>query len=139
MAQASGTWACDRASYLKSLIKSNILVGSGGGITIDASLGAWATTCASFDIVSVHDYGTSASTAVNALKGARAGAAKGKVVMMGEWGMTGANKASTIKSFVDAFKAAGLPWMYWEVVKPGKATSDFEVRSSRSHFRSDDC
>lgn len=129
MDSVSGTWACDRAATLKSLLPSgsNILVGSGGGITTTLSLGAWATTCASIDIVSVHDYGTDAQTTANALIAAKSGSASGKIVMMGEWGITGANKASTISQFVAAFKAAGLPWMYWEIVKPGKAASDFEV------------
>lgn len=131
MGMASSTWACDRAAYLKSIIPSgsSILIGSGGGITTELSLGGWATTCASFDIISVHDYGTNAQNTANALTAAKSGSASGKIVMMGEWGITGANKASTIAAFVNAFKAAGLPWMYWEVVKPGKASSDFEVSS----------
>ncbi|ORY88173.1 glycoside hydrolase superfamily [Leucosporidium creatinivorum] len=129
MDSVSSTWACDRAATIKSLLPSgsSILVGSGGGITTTLSLGAWATTCDSIDIVSVHDYGTDAQTTANALVAAKSGSASGKIVMMGEWGITGSNKASTISQFVAAFKAAGLPWMYWEIVKPGKAASDFEV------------
>jgi hypothetical protein len=139
MDSVSPTWACDRAATLKSLLPSgsNILVGSGGGITTQLSLGGWATTCGSIDIVSVHDYGTDAWTTANALIAARSGVASGKIVMMGEWGITGANKASTIAKFVEAFKSAGLPWMYWEIVKPGKAASDFEVSSALAFCRFD--
>lgn len=82
MSMASSTWACDRASYLKSLISSNILISSGGGITLTDSLGSWATGCASFDIVSVHDYGTSASSTANALAAAQ-NDHPGKKVIMG--------------------------------------------------------
>jgi hypothetical protein len=81
--------------------------------------------CPSFDIISVHDYGTSAWTTAGALASAQKQTSKR--VIMGEWGTTGANKATLISQFVDAFKQNGIPWMYWEVVKPGKATSDFEV------------
>ncbi|KAI5477770.1 beta-1,3-mannanase [Pseudohyphozyma bogoriensis] len=150
MTMVSTSWTCNRAATLKSLIPANssILVSSGGGITTTLSLGTWATNCANIDVVSyafspaalsvafvingasflrVHDYGTDAAVTVSALVYAAQNAASGKTVMMGEWGMTGANKAALTASFVKAFAAAGLPWMYWEVVKPGKAASDFEV------------
>ncbi|BGP24151.1 beta-1,3-mannanase [Rhodotorula toruloides] len=126
MAMASSTWACDRASYLKSLITSNILVSSGGGITLTDSLGSWATGCDAFDIVSVHDYGTSASSTANALAAAQ-NDYPGKKVIMGEWGIAGVNKAAIISQFVSAFEAKGVSWSYWEVTKPGAKATDFEV------------
>ncbi|TKA50408.1 hypothetical protein B0A53_06263 [Rhodotorula sp. CCFEE 5036] len=126
MLMASSTWACDRAAYLKSLIKSNILVSSGGGITTTDSLGSWAVNCDSIDIVSVHDYGTSAGVTASALASARSNHPD-KQIIMGEWGVAGANKAQIVAAFVAAFRDQGLSWMYWEVVRPGKAASDFEV------------
>ncbi|GAA6042578.1 hypothetical protein JCM8097_003140 [Rhodosporidiobolus ruineniae] len=128
MQMASSTWACDRAAYLKSLLPSGsgIKISSGGGITTTDSLGSWAVNCDSFDVISVHDYGTSAQTTANTLASAQA-AHPDKVIMMGEWGMTGANKAALISQFVSAFNAKSIPWSYWEVIKPGKAASDFEV------------
>ncbi|KAK4700765.1 mannan endo-1,4-beta-mannosidase, partial [Phenoliferia sp. Uapishka_3] len=129
MQMASATWACDRAQHLRSLLpsSSSILISSGGGITLTASLGTWATSCTSIDVISVHDYGTSATSTVNALVAAAGGVASGKTVMLGEWGIAGANKAALVAQFVTALKAAGIPWMIWEVVKPGKAASDFEI------------
>lgn len=129
MLMASSTWACDRAAHLKSLITSGILVSSGGGITTADSLGSWAMSCDSFDVISVHDYGTSASVTAGALAAAQA-SNPGKQIIMGEWGMAGANKASLVSAFVSAFADHGLSWMYWEVVRPGQASSDFEVRLS---------
>ncbi|GAA5884393.1 hypothetical protein JCM3774_002357 [Rhodotorula dairenensis] len=126
MLMASSTWACDRAGYLKSLIKSNILISSGGGITTSDSLGSWAVNCDAIDIVSVHDYGTSAGTTAAALASARANHPD-KQIIMGEWGIAGANKADLVAAFVSAFRDQGLSWMYWEVVRPGKAASDFEI------------
>ncbi|GAA5905838.1 hypothetical protein JCM6882_000474 [Rhodosporidiobolus microsporus] len=128
MAMASSTWACDRAKVLKSIIPSSsaIKVSTGGGITTTDSLGSWAVDCSAFDIVSVHDYGTSASNTANALAAAQAKHTD-KEVIMGEWGMSGANKAALISQFVSAFADKSIPQMYWEVVRPGKAASDFEV------------
>ncbi|BGP31546.1 hypothetical protein JCM10296v2_003316 [Rhodotorula toruloides] len=126
MSMASSTWACDRAAYLKSLISSNILISSGGGITLTDSLGSWATGCGAFDIVSVHDYGTSASSTANALAAAQ-NDHPGKKVIMGEWGIAGVNKAAIISQFVSAFKAKGVSWSYWEITKPGAKATDFEI------------
>ena len=130
MDMASSSWTCDRSTYLKSLLpaSSPILVSSGGGIDLKASLGSWATSCPAIDIVSVHDYGTDPSSTVPALVAAAKGVAAGKRVMLGEWGISGPNKASTIAKFVSMLKEAGMPWMIWEVVKPGKSDSDLEVR-----------
>lgn len=126
---ASSTWSCDRSTHLRSLLPSSsgILISSGGGITLTASLGSWATSCSSIDIVSVHDYGTTASSTVPALVAAQQSYSN-KIVMLGEWGAAGSNKASIIQSFVSALKAAGMPWMVWEVVNPGAKAADFEVR-----------
>ncbi|KPV75112.1 glycoside hydrolase family 5 protein [Rhodotorula graminis WP1] len=126
MQMASSTWSCDRARYLKSLITSNIKVSSGGGITTSSSLGSWATGCSAFDIISVHDYGTSAAATAGALAAAKA-AHPGKEVIMGEWGMAGANKATVISQFVNAFNAQGISNMFWQITKPGAGAADFEV------------
>ncbi|GAA5838172.1 hypothetical protein JCM9279_004145 [Rhodotorula babjevae] len=126
MQMASSTWSCDRARYLKSLITSNIKVSSGGGITTSSSLGSWATGCSAFDIVSVHDYGTSASATAGALAAAKA-AHPDKEIIMGEWGMAGANKATIISQFVNAFKAQGISNMVWQITKPGAGAADFEI------------
>lgn len=140
-------WNCDRASTIRSTLPTNsrILVSTGGGITTQTSLADWAFSCAYFDIISVHDYGTTASVTANALKAAQAKTSK--IVVMEEWGMTGDNKAQIVGQFVAAFKAAHIPWMYWEVgsasalllldlaltrvspqiANPGQGANNFEV------------
>ncbi|KAK4046150.1 hypothetical protein OIV83_006291 [Microbotryomycetes sp. JL201] len=126
MPMASDSWSCDRAKHLKQLLSgSSIKISSGGGITTTDSLGSWAMNCDSFDIVSVHDYGTSAWTTAGALDDARS--KTNKEVIMGEWGIAGPNKAQIIGEFVSAFKSKGLPWMYWQITKPGQCAQDFEV------------
>ncbi|GAA5842405.1 hypothetical protein JCM11251_004218 [Rhodosporidiobolus azoricus] len=128
MGMASSTWACDRGKVLKSIIPSSsaIKVGSGGGITTSASLASWAVDCPAFDVISVHDYGTNAGVTASTLAAAQA-KHQDKEVIMGEWGASGANKAAIISQFVSALAEKNIPQMYWEVVRPGKAASDFEV------------
>lgn len=126
---ASSTWVCSRAAKLQSLIPSgsSILVSSGGGTTTTASLDSSFTGCSSLDVISVHDYGTNAAVTAAAVSAAQAKLGDDKLVIMGEWGATGTNKAATVASFVNAFKAAGIPQMVWEVVNPGKKAADFEI------------
>ncbi|GAA5992473.1 hypothetical protein JCM11641_000833 [Rhodosporidiobolus odoratus] len=136
MPMASSTWACQRASYLKSLLPSNsaIKISSGGGITTSASLGDWALDCDAFDVVSVHDYGTNAWNTAGTLASAQA-KYPGKEIVMGEWGAAGANKAATISSFVSAFAAKSIPWMYWQITKPGAGADDFEVWTNEAAWK----
>lgn len=127
---ASSTWTCDRAGRIKENLpsNSNILVTTGGGITVATSLADWAFSCKNFDIISVHDYGTSASSTVSALvSGQKKAANYGKSILFEEWGALGSNKANILQSFAYALRDAGIPWLYWEVVKPGRGSSDFEV------------
>lgn len=130
MSLASSTWNCDRAGRIKQSLPpgSGIKITTGGGITIATSLADWAWNCANFDIISVHDYGTSASVTVGALVAAKAKASeRNKEIIFEEWGALGWNKADTIKAFATGLAQASIPWLYWEVVKPGKGESDFEV------------
>lgn len=130
MSLASSSWNCDRAGRIKNHLPSDsgIKISTGGGITTATSLADWAWECDNFDIISVHDYGTSASVTVGALVAAKAKASdRGKEIIFEEWGALGWNKADIIKSFATGLAQAGIPWLYWEVVKPGKGSSDFEV------------
>ena len=123
-------WSCGRAATIKAALpdKSPILIANGGGTTIQNSLDDWAFSCDAFDIISVHDYGTSVYNSVTALQSATArGKALGKSVIFGEWGAAGDNKASIITSFVQQLEQAQIPHMIWEVTKPGKGGSDFEI------------
>jgi hypothetical protein len=131
----STSWTCDRSGRIKENLPSGskILVTSGGGITIATSLADWAFTCDAIDVISVHDYGTSASSSVASLvSGQKKAWNYGKTLLFEEWGALGWSKSSIIESFATALRDAGIPWLYWEVVKPGKASSDFEVWTDES-------
>jgi len=135
MSLVAPNWVCNRAAKLQSLLSSagsSILVSSGGGITTTSSLDDSFTGCSSLDVISVHDYGTDASTTVTALTNAQKALGSDKLVIMGEWGATGQNKATIVKNFVTGFKSAGIPQMVWEVTIPGKGAADFEISPESS-------
>ena len=117
----SNPWNCDRAATIKSQLPSGspILVSTGGGITIQLSLQNWAFNCPNFDIVSVHDYGTTVSTSIPALQwGQQQAKQSGKIVVFEEWGASGQGKANVIGAFVPALQKAGIPHLIWEIVNP---------------------
>lgn len=127
---ASDSWVCDRAGRIKQNLPSNsgILVSSGGGTNIDNSLGDWSFGCGNVDVISVHDYGTDAWSTAATLGSAQQQAwDAGKTLLFEEWGALGDSKADTIQSFAQALQQYGIPWLYWEITKPGQGSSDFEV------------
>ena len=129
-------WTCHRAGRIRENLPSNtpILVGTGGGITLQTSMADWAYNCDAIDIVSVHDYGTDSYSSINALKaGISRGRDVGKRVEFQEWGASGSNKANVIKAFVNGMRDAGISNMVWQIVKPGKSANDFEVSFSSFH------
>ena len=126
----SSSWSCDRAGRIKQNLPSgsNILISSGGGITTALSLADWAFTCDNLDLISVHDYGTDASATAATLSTAQTKAKSlGKTLLLEEWGATGDNKAEFVTDFAEAMKQYSIPWLYWEVIKPGQGSSNFEV------------
>jgi len=128
-------WTCDRAGRIKENLSSGsgIKITTGGGITTSLSLADWAFDCDHFDIISVHDYGTNAWNTAAALGDAATKAAGyGKTILFEEWGALGDSKAAIIGDFAEALKSYGIPWLYWEIVKPGKGSSDFEVWTDES-------
>jgi mannan endo-1,4-beta-mannosidase len=43
-----------------------------------------------------------------------------------EFGASGENKAQTLKDHIDVFNGLGVPWMPWQISKPGNGANDFE-------------
>lgn len=132
-------WICDRAGRIKENLPSNsgILVSTGGGTTIDLSLGDWAQwTCDNVDIVSAHDYGTTLSVTIPALKSGMEKAEQyGKKFVFGEYGASGVSKAEIITDFVEALNDAEIPHMIWELLKPGKGEEDYEIWTNEAAWQ----
>jgi len=43
-----------------------------------------------------------------------------------EFGASGENKAQTLKEHIDVFNDLRVPWMPWQISKPGNGANDFE-------------
>ncbi|KAH9120459.1 hypothetical protein LEN26_011087 [Aphanomyces euteiches] len=99
-------WVCDRATKMRQNIPNkNILILS------------------AVDVVSIHTYSDADSGVLNQF--VSLANQYNKRVIVEEFGYTG-NKASSFSSFTSTVQNAGLPWMMWEVLKPGN-TGDYET------------
>jgi hypothetical protein len=48
-------------------------------------------------------------------------------VLFEEWGAEGSNKAQLVTQFATSLKAIQVPWLYWEVTKPGQGAANYEM------------
>ncbi|KAI9753777.1 MAG: hypothetical protein M4579_005011 [Chaenotheca gracillima] len=118
-------WICGRAGNMQSVIGGSgvrIATGGIGGSDYccdhEFNLLDKALACDAIDIMSVHGYMTAADQwqyFIPSLE--QQAAAKGKLLMIEEWGVTG-DPSGQFADQVAVFNDAGVPWLYWQVV-PG--------------------
>jgi mannan endo-1,4-beta-mannosidase len=49
-----------------------------------------------------------------------------KLMIFEEFGASGGEKAQTLKDHVEVFNDLRVPWMPWQISKPGNGANDFE-------------
>ncbi|KAI5124677.1 hypothetical protein M0805_004285 [Coniferiporia weirii] len=128
------SWQCDRATTIKNELGDNsgILVTTGGESWLSESVQSDWLSCDALDVISIHAYGvgdleTSAiQTYVSQAQSA------GKKLLFQEWGScyyttsnndcpTGdvldtSTRNSNIQTWASQITAAGVPWLYWQVL-----------------------
>ncbi|KAF4483537.1 glycoside hydrolase [Fusarium agapanthi] len=52
--------------------------------------------------------------------------AANKLMLFEEFGATGRSKSTTVGQHIDVFNGLGVPWMPWQISKPGNKASDYE-------------
>ncbi|KAF0692738.1 Aste57867_16196 [Aphanomyces stellatus] len=117
-------WICRRATLMRQFISSQtILVMTGGGTDYTSSALVENFQCPAVDVVSIHTYD---SANVNVLHEFMALARQHhKRLIVEEFGFQ-QNKASNLAQFTSVLHTLGLPWMVWQVLKPGN-TGDYET------------
>lgn len=132
--QDNQQWQCSRASTIKGQLGDNsgILVMTGGESWMAESVQPDYLTCDDLDVISIHAYSTgdyetsSIQTYVQQAQNA------GKKLILEEWGVcyfdTSNNdcpsgdaldtdtRNANIQNWASSITAAGLPWLYWEVI-----------------------
>lgn len=52
--------------------------------------------------------------------------AANKLTLFEEFGASGDNKAQVLADHIAVFNGLGMPWMPWQISKPGNGAKDFE-------------
>ncbi|TFK31397.1 glycoside hydrolase family 5 protein [Crucibulum laeve] len=129
MNQVAPNWWCDRANTIRSLLGSTgIQISTGGGTDLSTSLQSQFFSCANLQIIALHDYNLDSSYIASHIDAAKPLALNsGKRLLYEEFGATGSSKQSQIQAVTNTLISTGVPWMYWEMMKPGMKSNDYEV------------
>ncbi|KAH9839971.1 glycoside hydrolase [Rhodofomes roseus] len=140
-------WQCDRARTIKGQLGDNsgILVMTGGESWLSESVQPGFLSCDALDVISIHAYGTGDLTTSALEPYVSKAQAAGKKLILEEWGAcyfdTSNNNCPTghaldsntrknnIKKWAAQIDAAGLPWLYWQVLPNADPHSgyDYEI------------
>ncbi|GBE85307.1 hypothetical protein SCP_0704940 [Sparassis crispa] len=127
-------WQCHRAATIKNELGDNsgILVLTGGESCMSESVQLDYLTCDALDVISIHAYGVTDYNTSSIETYVQQAQAAGKLLLMEEWGacyfntdnnncptgdalFTSARDANIV-GWAGNITAAGLPWLYWEVL-----------------------
>ncbi|KAK2612643.1 hypothetical protein QQS21_001259 [Conoideocrella luteorostrata] len=128
------SWQCTMAQSIRDNLKGNtgILVSTGGGAWLGNSLLDGYFSCAALDVLAIHAYGVGDFSTSAREPWVRKAKDAGKKLIMQEWGacytdasnnncnggrpLSSASRDSNIRAWADSITAAGIPWMYWQVL-----------------------
>jgi mannan endo-1,4-beta-mannosidase len=90
--------------------------------------------CATLDLVDIHSYSGVSEWRNKAPIALQHAQAAKKLVLFEEFGATGSDKASVVGQHIDIFNGLKVPWMIWQINKPGKSAADFEFWTNEDTY-----
>lgn len=84
----------------------------------------WA--CPTLDLIDIHSYSGVLEWRNKAPLALQHALAAGKLVLFEEFGALGDDKAAAVGQHIDVFNGLKVPWMVWQINKPGKGGKDYE-------------
>ncbi|KAH7558610.1 glycoside hydrolase superfamily [Bipolaris maydis] len=127
IAPAPGWW-CDRSKKIR-----NIMGDSGGNEFPNSDLPEnWA--CDTLDLINIHSYSGVSEFRNKGPVALHHAQAANKLVIFEEFGATGPNKSTVVGQHIDVFNELKVPWMVWQINKPGKGASDFEFWTNEDTY-----
>ncbi|EAT84154.2 hypothetical protein SNOG_07878 [Parastagonospora nodorum SN15] len=138
-------WWCDRSKKMRSIMgNSAILISTACAIKLTPNSGGgnefpnsdipenWA--CPTLDLVDIHSYSGVSEFRNKAPIALERAQDANKLVLFEEFGASGADKANVVGQHIDVFNNLKVPWMIWQINKPGKGANDFEFWTDESTF-----
>jgi mannan endo-1,4-beta-mannosidase len=92
----------------------------------------WA--CDALDVVSLHSYSGVEEFKTKGPLALQRALAADKLMLFEEFGATGENKAQALKNHIAVFNGLGVPWMPWQISKPGNGANDFEFWTDEAAY-----
>ncbi|EMD36754.1 glycoside hydrolase family 5 protein [Gelatoporia subvermispora B] len=129
MDQVAPDWLCDRAEFMRSIIGSwGVQISTGGGTDLPTSTQSQFFSCDDIQIIAIHDYNIDPSYVASGVDAVKPSAlSSGKRLLYEEFGAEGSTKQPDIEAVTNTLISTGVPWMYWEITKPGAGSSNYEV------------
>lgn len=140
-------WQCDRAGTIKGQLGDNsgILILTGGESWMAESVQPDFLKCDALDVISIHAYspGDLSTSAIQTY--VKQAQSAGKKLILEEWGacyydtsnndcpsgsvLSSSTRNANIKNWADNISAAGLPWLYWQVLPNADPhySTDYEI------------
>ena len=117
---------------LDTIMLTTLFPGGGNEFPNSDILENW--SCATLDLVDIHSYsGASERRNKAPIALQRAQAAK-KLVLFEKFGATGSDKAGVVGQHIDISNGLKVPWMIWQINKPGKGAADYEFWTYEDSF-----
>ncbi|GJE98214.1 glycoside hydrolase family 5 protein [Phanerochaete sordida] len=132
--RAHQEWQCDRANTIRGELGSNegILVLTGGESWVDESVQDGFLSCPTLDVISLHAYSPGDFNTTFLQTYIQRAQTAGKKLLMEEWGacyydtdqnncpsgdaLPTATRNTNLQTWASEITAAGLPWLYWQVI-----------------------
>lgn len=128
-------WWCDRSKHMRSVMgNSAVLISTGGGNEFPNSDIPENWACPTLDLVDIHSYNGVEGFKKNAPVALQHAKDAGKLVLFEEFGATGENKADVVGQHIEVFNGLKVPWMVWQINKPGKGAADYEFWTDEETF-----
>lgn len=84
----------------------------------------WA--CDALDLVNIHSYSGVEEFRTKGPIALQHALDSNKLMTFEEFGASGEKKAETLKEHIEVFNGLKVPWMPWQISKPGNGAGDFE-------------
>ncbi|KAJ3537618.1 hypothetical protein NM688_g6656 [Phlebia brevispora] len=103
-------------------------ISTGGGVDFPTSTQSQFFTCSDLQILAIHDYNIDPSYVGSSIDSVKPTVlASGQRLLYEEFGAEGDDKQSQLQAVTNTLISTGVPWMYWEVTKPGAGSSNYEI------------
>lgn len=128
-------WWCDRSKKMRSVMgNSPILISTGGGNEFPNSDISQNWACPTLDLIDIHSYSGVSEFRNKAPGSLQRAKAANKLVLFEEFGASGSDKANVVQQHIDVFNGLKVPWMIWQISKPGNGAADFEFWTNEQTY-----